>query len=242
MKTIASLLTVIVCSLLAPVTEAAVYLGSWKNTTFGSSGPLRIELVKGRTKVAASLDLDGPVFGSVDPPAIRFNAPLDSKGGGTFKVKGTPLGDLSGTFTADGKLTVVIVNIPGAFLTEFRFNGRFDLVKGTFKGTYEVDDSSGIYAQGVASAVVPKPPRITVPKTVKFSGKSATATAKVTSNTRITKVTATTPDGAKVTVTGKNPYRIKVSGITRKETKVTFKVTNASGKTAKKVVTFVKTA
>jgi hypothetical protein len=240
MKTLIPLLAGIACSLLAPVAEAAVYLGSWKNTTFGSSGPLRIEFERSRTKVAVSFDLDGPVFGSIDPPAIRFNAPLDSKGGGRFNVKGTPLGDLSGTFSADGALNVAIRNIPGGTLTEFRFKGKFNLVMETFKGTYEIDNAGGLFAKGTANALVPKAPKITLPKTVRFSGKSATASAKVTSNTKITKVTATTPDGAKVVVSGKGPYRITVSRIKKAETKVTLKVTNASGKTARKVVTFVK--
>jgi hypothetical protein len=240
MKTLTTLLVGIACSLVAPVAEAAVYLGSWKNTTFGSSGPLRIEFEKGKSKVAVSFDLNGPVFGSIDPPAIRFNAPLDAKGNGKFNVKGTPLGDLTGDFTPNGTLAVKIRNIPGGSLTEFRFNGKFDLVKETFKGTYEIDNSSGLFARGTANALVPKAPKITLPKTVKFSGKSASVVAKISSNTKITSISATTADGAKVVVSPKAPYRITVSKITKKETKVTLKVTNASGKTAKKTVKFVK--
>jgi hypothetical protein len=240
MKTPASVLLAMVCILFAPVAEAAVYLGSWNNTTFGSSGPLRIEFDKGKTKVAVSFDLDGPVFGSIDPPAIKFNAPLNSQGGGKFNVKGTPLGDLTGTFNADGKLDVKLRNIPGGALTEFRFNGKFDLVKETFKGTYEIDNKSGLFAKGTANAVVPKAPKVTLPKTVKFSGKSASVTAKIVSNSPITGISATTADGAKVSVTTKAPYRITVSKITKAQTKVRLKVTNASGKTAKKTVTFVK--
>lgn len=240
MKTLTTLLVGIVCSFVAPVAEAAVYLGSWKNTTFGSSGPLRIEFEKGKTKVAVSFDLNGPVFGSIDPPAIKFDAPLNSSGGGNFRVKGTPLGDLTGTFTADGSLRVSIRNIPGGSLTEFRFNGKFDLVKETFKGTYEIDNKSGLFAKGTANALVPKAPKITLPRTVKFTGKSASVVAKISSNTPITGISATTADGAKVVVTAKPPYRITVSKITKAETKVTFKATNASGKTAKKTVTFVK--
>lgn len=240
MKTLTTLLVGIAGCLVSPLAEAAVYVGTWNNTTFGSSGPLRIEFERSTKKVAVSFDLDGPVFGSIDPPAIRFNTRLDSKGGGKFNVKGTPLGDLTGSFTADGSLDVAIRNIPGGSLTEFRFDGKFDLVKETFKGKYEIDGPSGLLAEGKANAVVPKAPKITLPKTVKFSGKTASATAKVTSNTSITRISVTTADGAKVAVTGKGPFKITVSEITKAQTKVTFKVTNASGKTAKKVVTFVK--
>jgi hypothetical protein len=38
------------------------------------------------------LDLDGPVFGSFDPPVIPFSAPLDSKGGGKSVTATTPDG------------------------------------------------------------------------------------------------------------------------------------------------------
>lgn len=230
----------VVWILLGATLQGAVYLGSWRNTTFGTTGGLRIELNRSETTVAVKLDLNGNVFGSVDPPPIAFSAPLNKLGGGTFKVAGTALGDLSGSFTPAGKLSLSITNIRGGLLSAFRLTGGFDLVRETFSGSYVIHTTTGPYAHGTAAARVRKPPVISMPSVVSFHGTTAEVTARVTSNSRILKVTATSPDGAVVTASGTTTVRITASRMLKTRNRVMLSVTNADQRTATRTVTFVK--
>lgn len=243
MKTLKTLLFLPAFLLLPPLATASVYTGSWENKTFDTTGALTIDFKKTKTKVTGSFDFDGPVFGAGDPPAISFTAPLKSDGSGTFTVTGTGVGDLSGSFTAKGKLTITISNIPGGFLTEARINGKFDLKLEKFNATYQIDNAGGLFAEGVAEAHVPKAAVITVARKVNVIGKTAKTPVKVVANTGITSVKATTKANAKVTVKGKkSPYQLVVTRMNAASAKVTVTVKNADGFTSKKVVTFVKAA
>jgi hypothetical protein len=56
----------------APFTQATLagtWKGSWKNETFGSTGPAVFSAKAAGTKIAVSMDLGGNVFGCADPPA-----------------------------------------------------------------------------------------------------------------------------------------------------------------------------
>lgn len=56
----------------APFTPAALagtWKGSWKNETFGSTGPALFSAKAVGTKMVVSMDLGGNVFGCTDPPA-----------------------------------------------------------------------------------------------------------------------------------------------------------------------------
>lgn len=52
-----------------PATLAGTWKGSWKNETFGSTGPALFSAKAVGTKMVVSMDLGGNVFGCTDPPA-----------------------------------------------------------------------------------------------------------------------------------------------------------------------------
>lgn len=239
MKTLTRMLAVPALALLSPLASASVYTGAWNNRTFGSTGALTIDIEIGARSVTGSIDFDGPVFGGGDPPAIPLNAKLRSDGSGSFLIKGTAMGDLEGDFTKDGSLTIVISNIPGGFLTEARIDGKFDLEVESFTASYEIDNASGLYAEGDAEAHVPQKPTVEAPKKVNYSGKSGKATVKVATNTGIEKVSATAKN-AKVKVTGENPYKVTVTKAKKKSTTVKLTVINDDGFKARKTIKFIK--
>lgn len=227
--------------LLAPAAPAALYKGSWHNTTFGSSGSMVIDLTIKDGRAKGSVDLGGNVFGGADPPAIPFNFPFNPNKSGNFKVTGTILGNLVGSYTPDGFLDVTITKTPGGFPKETRIFAKVNLKLQTFKATYEIDDNSGLFAEGTAEAHVHKPPTIKAPSTVNVTGKTGQVSAKVISNTKIKNVKVSSPDGATVQVSGNNPYLIKAGKLNKPITRVNFSATNADGLTRTKTIRFIRT-
>ena len=241
MKTSLRLFIVPALLCFASLGNASTYTGFWKNKTFGSTGDLTINLTITKAKVSGSFDLDGPVFGGLNPPAIPFNVPLKTDGSGSFNVKGTVLGDVKGSFKSNGDLSFTITHIPGGFLTEARFNGKFDLRIEKFSGTYEIDSSGGLYATGSTAAHVPQAPTLQVAKQVNVGGTSGQVKAKVLTNSKIKSFSATADGNAKTTVTGTNPYTISVKKMTLTTTRLTLLVKNIDGFQTSKVVKFVRT-
>ncbi len=222
----------------APVANADTYVGSWHNATFDTTGALTIEFTKTKSKVEGSFDFDGPVFGAGDPPKMEFSSPLDSDGSGKFKIKGTMLGTIIGTFTADGKLTMSIVKVPG-FITDASISGKFDLKAKTFNATYKIDSTEGPLAKGTASAHVPKPPSIKAKSKMTFEGTTARIPVNVVSNTPIKNLTATANGQANVKVKGKGPYTIVLKNI--KGPKVILSITAINGDDLSKTKTITLT-
>jgi hypothetical protein len=209
-----------------------VLLGAY----FQSTGALTIVLNMSKTKVSGSFDFDGPVFGGGDPAPIPFDIPLNKNGGGSVKIVGTSLGDITGTFTKDGTLTQTITNIPGGFLTSTKLSGKFDLKNRTYKSTYQIFTNSGLFAEGVANARVPGAPRITVVKTVSTAKPTVSINAKALTSSPIVSAKAKATRGAKVKVSGKNPYRLAVSKLPKGKTVLTFTLSNKDGfKATKKI-------
>jgi hypothetical protein len=232
-----SLIAAVLC-LAAPLADASIYTGTWKNSTFGSTGALKLNLTITKTNITGSLDLDGPVFGAGDPPPIPFNMKRKPDGSGSVNISGTPLGDIAATFKPDGALDMTMANIPG-FLDDATVKGRFDLKLEKFAAVYEINANGSLYAEGTAAAHVRKAPTIKVPKTVNVTGKSGGVTARVVTNTGIKSFTAKANAGAKVTVSGENPYQITVTKITKANTLVTLVATNSDGLKKIKEVKFV---
>lgn len=223
------------------IATASIYTGKWKNTTFGSNGPLTIDLKIKNSNVSGSFDLGGPVFNEGNPDAVEFDVQLESDDSGTLDITGTDIGDIAGSFNKNGKLNITISNIPGGFPTEVRINGKFDLKTEKFTATYEVDNASGLYAEGVAEAHVPQAPVVKVPGEVNFSGNKGAVEGTVLTNTSIQSVKATASDGnINVVVIGKNPFRVEVKNISSPSFRVSIVVRNADGFKTTKVVKFIK--
>jgi len=55
-----------------------VYEGTWSNTTAQTSGPAHIRIESDGTNGTIGFDVDGPVFGFLNPPELVLTAPLGS--------------------------------------------------------------------------------------------------------------------------------------------------------------------
>lgn len=220
---------------MAPFASASLYQGSWTNKTFETSGPLSIAIQTSADQIMVNLDLDGPVFGEEDPDAVEFAIPLDELGNGNFSVAGTPIGDLSGTFTSDGHVTVHIRAISVGFIRDAAVEGTFDLLMETFEGTYEINSELGPFAEGELEAHVHKAPSIHARKTIRVRpDRTARLKAIISSNVPIRELTAEVKRGkAKVRITGTGPYRMIAKRVRSKRTVILIKALNADGETGK---------
>lgn len=81
----------------APFTQATLagtWKGSWKNETFGSTGPAVFSAKAAGTKIAVSMDLGGNVFGCADPPARTATIPKGTGANG-WNAKGFSFSSVS---------------------------------------------------------------------------------------------------------------------------------------------------
>ncbi len=144
--------------------------GRWDNTTFGTTGGLRLEAtINPDLSAGMVLDLDGPVFGGFDPAPVSLDGEIDLSSM-TFSAMGGDavfgpiftLADLNaGTF---GGFLSAIPDLYGPGNDGLAtFSGVFDLGTGTLAGNYEIfQPVSGmppaVFAEGTFTAtVVPVP-------------------------------------------------------------------------------------
>ena len=125
------ILCLLVCCLAIALPAAAddglvgTYVGSWTNTTFGSTGGAMIDIQFDGTNYTATADLDGNVFGLADPPPVVFTGAPDGGGGAILNLVDDPLfGDLSGTVSAAGVIQATFSDLPVAFITEVTADGQ----------------------------------------------------------------------------------------------------------------------
>lgn len=87
--------------------------GAWRNITFGSSGAAFATLAAEQDGTASfTVDLDGFVFGVIDPDPITYVGSF-SADGAIFEAPGDPLfGDLTMKVTADGEVAIVGELVP----------------------------------------------------------------------------------------------------------------------------------
>jgi hypothetical protein len=103
------------------------YVGAWTNLTFGSTGKAVIEIQITGTDAALIFNMDGYVFGIMDPPEISMPGTvsgdvilIDNKGVGMF-------GDIKGRVDAVQKtLMATLTNIPGGFILSVTNEGTID--------------------------------------------------------------------------------------------------------------------
>jgi hypothetical protein len=86
---------------------AGQWSGSWQNTTFGSTGGANAVIeVQPDGAATFTIDLDGMVFGMLDPDPMTYEGTYDADGA-TFEAAGDPLfGDLTITVAADGEVAI----------------------------------------------------------------------------------------------------------------------------------------
>ncbi len=88
--------------------------GVWKNLTFGTSGAAMVDIeVSAAGDARLTIDVDGPVFGLLDPPVREFGGTWNANGA-TFTAQSDDLlGDMRIRVTSDGALAMRAENIPG---------------------------------------------------------------------------------------------------------------------------------
>lgn len=95
------------------------YDGQWHNITFNSSGAARATVTTALPNVTVSFDLDGNVFGGLNPAPLVLNgvAALDGSVSFTPIVEHPTYGDVTASTNALGILTANCTNVPGQVAT-----------------------------------------------------------------------------------------------------------------------------
>jgi hypothetical protein len=138
-----------------PSTAAALTLeGEWTNTTFGSSGPVIIQ-IDVTDQLSVSADFGGNVFGGFDPPPISFSVPNNPSGSTPIAITGHPVfGDVTGSAEPGGAFSLTAVP-PTPFITSAVVTGSFDGEE--LDASYTVNFVDGPPAVGTIHASVPEP-------------------------------------------------------------------------------------
>lgn len=91
---------------LDPAAMDGAWSGDWENTTFSSTGAasLTLDVDTEAATVDASLDLDGNVFGGLDPDPLEFDGTYD-EGGMEITATTVLFGDFTLTISADGDVS-----------------------------------------------------------------------------------------------------------------------------------------
>jgi len=128
----------------APLAHAALpdlvgrYVGTWTNITFGSTGKAVIIIQISGTNATLTFDMDGFVFGYIDPPVISMPGTvvgntivIDNHGVGIF-------GDIKGSIDGTtGAFQTTLTNVPGGFIQDVTNIGS--ITNGVINVNYTVD-------------------------------------------------------------------------------------------------------
>ena len=104
---------------------AGQYAGTWTNKTFGGTGSMTWDITADDTArtIKIAVAVGGPVFGGpgVKPETILLTHLAD----GVISGKSPAFGDVSGTITTGGILTITLSNIPGGTISKVTITGTF---------------------------------------------------------------------------------------------------------------------
>lgn len=126
------------------------FTGSWDNTTFATTGSMTWDITadpSART-VDITVDVGGRFFGGPGgpPESIKLTHLAD----GVIKGTSSAFGDVAGTITPGGALSITLTNIPGGVISNVEIRGTFT-GSNTISMTYTVDFVAG---SGAASGTV----------------------------------------------------------------------------------------
>jgi hypothetical protein len=103
---------------------ATVYVGSWTNTTFGSSGAASFVVDIAGADVSFTADLDGMVFGVGDPPAVTLTGTITGDVATVAVLDHPTYGDMTGTFDlVTGAVEGLISDLPLTFIDRASISG-----------------------------------------------------------------------------------------------------------------------
>jgi len=116
------------------------WTGVWTNTTFGSSGDMKIDVQVDSDAMVMTIgmDLGGNVFGAADPAAEALSIPI---GPGAATGTSPTLGDWSITVEEGGEFELVTTNLPAIPAGSATVTGT--ITGTTMTAAYEVDFGDG---------------------------------------------------------------------------------------------------
>lgn len=102
------------------------YEGSWNNTTFGTSGAAYANVTTTLPAVQVTLDLDGSVFGGLDPSALVLNGVVspDSSIAFTAVVGHPTYGDVAASVNALRILNATATSLPNPGIASVAIGGQ----------------------------------------------------------------------------------------------------------------------
>lgn len=119
-------------------------LGSWNNSTFGTSGTIEVSAVTDdMDNVILTLNINGNVFGQGDPLPVSLNGVSDSDGIVFSKMDDPFFGDMLLRFDFDGQITVSFENIPAAGIGMLEATGQFQNGDEELNLDYTIYDPTG---------------------------------------------------------------------------------------------------
>lgn len=129
---------------------AGTWSGSWSNTTFGSTGAMTGTLTVNDDGTAQLvLDVDGAVFGLVNPSAKTFSGTYNEDAL-TFTGTGDDLfGNLTMTFASTGSVTASGIDVPATDIDMLSLSGTVTAT--ALNANYTLTLGSLTYAQGTMS-------------------------------------------------------------------------------------------
>ena len=127
---------------------AGDYQGTWKNTTFGSTGgaTATVKVDAAAKTVSVNYDLAGSVFGASDPPAEELKGTIDADGGATASTTSTLFGPITVTYKPSGAFEMKAASVPSTRIASFSMTGN--VAHAEFTLNYEVVFKDGSKAQG----------------------------------------------------------------------------------------------
>jgi hypothetical protein len=101
------------------------FTGSWNNATFASTGSMTWDIAadpSART-ITITVDVGGKFFGG--PGAPPETVLLTHLAQGAIAGQSPAFGNISGTITPDGALSITLTNIPGGLISKVDITGTF---------------------------------------------------------------------------------------------------------------------
>ena len=138
-----------------PITYVGNYIGTWNNTTFGSTGPASFNIaVDTNTHLATMLmDLDGPVFGAANPPADNLVGTYDGSGL-SVTAQSPTFGALTFNIDGGGTFSGGSNDVPGTTVRSITYNGT--VTGNTIFLTYVITfENNSPVASGTLTATKP---------------------------------------------------------------------------------------
>lgn len=144
---------------------ATIYAGTWQNTTFSSSGAATFVLDFVNDDWNALIDLDGSVFGGLDPDPLELGGTFSGFGSSSFSAEDHPTyGDVSGSISGGTLVSALLENLPNPGIASVEINGcvgggSLACADGSINLSYTVFFSGGF---GSAEGIITATP-VTVP-------------------------------------------------------------------------------